>query len=401
MNKDVVILGGGVFGFSIAYHLAQEGIISQVIEMDSIAAKASGRSNGIISNAVGSMFRYAGSTHAKGGAERIFARLAEESFERFQRLHLELKENTGVDIQYTTYPQLRCVLCEDEERILAGIVSEIRQVGFDVRWISADEARKLESTLSPEVRCAVLLDSRQMEPYRYTLALAQGAEKFGSSIRYAQAVGFRHKRNKVTSVVLSNGRAVTTGIVVIAMGPWCLQAASWLGLKLPLNTLRAQTLKMVGPKSPRYLVSYKPLAVQEWPRISMCVLPRLDNTILVGYTEDRTDTWDDNCPETWLDTPTEEMKYLIIEHALRLVPTLEDAKLIEHRAGILGCPPTGGVLIGPVPNWENVYIATVGDGGIAISPAVGRIVTDLIVGGNRGRRAIEEIKTALPLRIIS
>ena len=398
-SAEVVILGGGVFGFSTAYHLAKEGILSQVIEVDSIGAKASGKADGMTPDALGNFF-YGGSSYAEGGAKPIFVPLGGESYRRFPQLHSELKEETGVDFQFASGPQLNCALSEEEEKVIKGMTAEAREAGFEVEWISGDEARAMENTLSEEVRGAVLNDSGQVEPYRYTLALAQGAEKMGVNIKYAEAVGFRWEKNRVTSVILSNGSEISAGVVVIAMGPWSGQAVSWLRLKLPVNTLRAQTLKLMSSKCPQYQLNFKPVMASEWPHVYMLISPRVDGTMLVGYTEDRTGTWDDNRPETWIDSPSAEMKDIMMEQAVRFVPILEEAKLVEQRAAVLGPPPAEGMVIGPVPEWTNVYMAMIGDNGITVSPAVGRIMTDLIVGGERSKKAMEEVKTVIPGRFI-
>ena len=392
--EDVVILGGGVLGFSIAYHLAKEGIRSQVIEMDSIGARASGKSDGMIGGAVG-MFFYT------GGDMRSMLPFGRESYRWFQQLYLELKEKTGLEIQYAVCSFLHCALSEEEEKAFPLIASEARSEGLDVKWISGDEARSLEHVLTSEVRGALLGECAQVEPYRYTLALAQEAESLGASIKYAQAVGFRCNRNRVTAIKLSTGRDITAGTIVIAMGPWSRQAASWLGIRLPVNTVRAQTLKMVAPKHPKYQLTFTPPAVGEWPRVFMIVSPRVDGTLLVGYTEDITETWDDSRPETWSDSPSAEMRDIIVEHAVRFVPVLENAMLVEQRAAVLGYPPAGRMVMGPVPEWKNVYIAMVGDGGTGLSPVVGRIMTDLIVGGDRARKAIEEVKSISPAKFVS
>ncbi|MFC1860803.1 NAD(P)/FAD-dependent oxidoreductase [Chloroflexota bacterium] len=394
-TEDVVILGGGVFGFSIAYHLAKEGIRSQVIEMDSIGAKASGKADGMLADAVGSFF-YAGSSFSPAGAKPALVALANDSYQRFKQLHGELKEETGLDIQYAICPNLRCALSEQEEDILFKMVSEAKTKGFEVKWISGDDARNLEPLLSEEVRGAILGECGQVEPYRYTLALAQGAEKLGAHIRYAQAVGFRYERDRVTSVILSSGTEVAVGTAIIAMGPWSGQAVSWLGMRLPLKTFRAQTLKLETSKRPNYQAAFRPPAVSEWPLVYMIISRRIDGTMLVGYTEDRPDTWDDDRPDTWIDSPSSEMKELMIEQALHFVPILEEARLIEHRAAVLGNPPSQGMVIGNFPNWQNVYLATIGDNGIEVSPAVGRIMTDLIVGGERAAKAKQEIETVSP-----
>lgn len=398
--EEVVILGGGVLGFSTAYHLAKEGIASQIIEMDSIGAKASGNSCGMLDNAVGN-FYYGGSSYTPGGAKPLFVPLGDESYRRFEQLKLELKELTGLDIQHDTGPSLRCALSEEEQKELTGIASEARSIGLNVTWVSGDEAKALENMLTDEVRGAVLGECGQVEAYRYTLALAQGAEKLGASIRYAQAVGFRCEKNRVRSVILSTGSEVRAGTIVIAMGPWSRQAAFWLGLQLPLNVLRGQTLKVVAPKCPKYQLSFVPPSETDWPHVYMLVSPRVDGTMILGYTEDRPETWDNSCPETWLDSPTPEMKHLILEQAVRFVPVLEEAHLVEHRAAVLGCPPSEGIIVGAVPKWENVYIAVMGDNGVELSPAVGRIMTDLIVGGDRARKVAEEVKRANPIKFMS
>jgi len=117
-------------------------------------------------------------------------------------------------------------LSEEEEKVVRGLVSEVKDGGYEATWLSGDEIRAEDNLISTEVRGAALVDYAQVDAYRYTLALAQAAEKLGSNIRLAEAVGFRSNKNKVTSVILRRGE-VATDTVVIAMGPWSRQAGLW------------------------------------------------------------------------------------------------------------------------------------------------------------------------------
>jgi len=398
--KDVIILGGGVFGFSIAYHLSKEGIPSQVIEMDSIGAKASGKSDGMMPDPLFSFF-YAGCELCAGGIKKVMVPIMTENYHRLQQFHVQITEETGLDVQHANSQFLTCALSEIEEKGINMIASEARKEGFEVNLISGDEAKEIEPALTQDIRVAVLMRVSQIEPYRFTLALAQGAEKLGASIRLVQATGFRRDGNKVTSVILSTGDEVAAEKIVIAMGPWSAQAASWLGLKLPVTPFRAETLKIEATKLPTQQMAFVPPTEKEWPHIYMVVSPRVDGSLYVGYTEDRPEDWDDNRPETWTDITSAEMRDLMIEHAIRFVPLLKDAMLVEHRAAVLANPPGEGIVLGPVPQFENVYMATVGDNGMSVSLEVGRIMTDLIVGGERAKQALEAVKAISPAKFIS
>jgi len=380
-NKEaVVILGGGVIGFSIAYSLAKEGISSQVIEMDSIASLSDVWSAGI-----------------------PILPLIAESIERFQTLPLELQEETGLDVRYGEMGAFFCAFSEEEEKVMKGMVSEARDRGYEVTWLSGNEVRAEDNLVSPEVRGAAFTAYGQIDAYRYTLALAQGAEKLGYSIRLTEAIGFRHEKNRVTSVILSGGGEVAAEKVVIAMGPWSSRAGSWLSVKIPLKVIRGQAAKLQPPKLPRHDAGF-PVPDSEWPgkapgRLMMYESSRVDGSVLAGYSEDWPETWDDNHPETWEDTSTQELVETMITGAVRLHPTLEDATLVEARHGLLGYPPDEWPVIGSLPGWDNVYVATgLGTIGVALSPATGRITTDLILGGERAKKAAEDAKLFRPDR---
>ena len=405
----VVILGGGVAGFSVCYYLAKEGIPSVVIEMDSIASKASGKSCGLILPPEDASIFFPSyippwSTMPVRSATAWdpLVSLNAESWSRFQELPLELKEGSGIDIQWGESPALYCAMSSEDEQLSKSMIAEANTRGLGITWLGADEVRALDNTVTNEVRGAILVSEYQVEPYRYTLALAQTAENLGASIRNGEAIGFDHNERRVNSVILSTDTKISAEIIVVAMGPWSSQAGSWLGAKIPLKPILAQALKVQVPEPlPMYKTNFTSPAGSKWSGQIASVLPKFDRSVLLGYTEESPETWDDTRTETWREAPTEEMRDFLITGAVRLRPIMSTSTLVEARAAILGYSPDEWPILGRLPGWDNVYTATgMGTLGITLSPAVGRVITDFIVGGGRAERAAEQMKSFEPDRFL-
>lgn len=377
-NPEVAILGGGVIGFSIAYHLAKEGISSQVIEMDGLASKASGKAQGYVGAASTLLFET--DLYPKDCLRPCLG-LAQESLRRLPQLAAELKEEGGVDPEYGEVSMVYPAFHEEEEKELKGRMAELRDEGFGLRWLGGDELRALGIGLNPEVRGGLLAPHEgQVEAYRYVLSLAQAAERRGASIKYGQAVGFRHQGQRVLSVRLASGGEVGAETVVIALGPWSGQATSWLGKGVPLEAVRGSCLKVEVPQRfPPYWSAYGEAVIS----------PKVDGSVLVGYPEDREVGLDD-------DKVTEEARNRMVENGVHLVPRLSEARVVEVRAGVLAYPPDSLPILGRLSGWENVYIATgLGTWGICLSPAVGRVMADLIVKD----RAAKVMEPLSPVRL--
>lgn len=217
-----------------------------------------------------------------------------------------------------------------------------------------------------------------MEPYRYVLALFQAAEAKGASMKQGEVVGFRYQGSRVTAVILDT-REVEADVVVLAMGPWIKQGTSWLGKEIPIVVTREQCLRVEVPQRlpPYRLYSSK-----------VAIVPKVDGTVVLGLAgvHDEVD---------FDDRPTEEAKSRLMDAAVGLVPRLEEARLVEHRAGLEGWQPNGGLpMLGRLSGWDNVYLVTwLGTFGIQWSPAVGRIMAALIIKGTE-----ESIEALSPAR---
>jgi len=367
-KQEVVIVGGGVAGCSIAYHLTKQGICPQIIERDAIASQASGKAWGIFALPAYIRLAAEGNLVPKGGL-RLSARLSEEGYKRIPQLAQELKEEGGVDIAYGELPIIRAVFNENDEKYLQERISELEREGLAYKWIEADDVKARVPDIAPGVRRGLISPARQVEPYRYTLALAQAAETKGASIKQGEAIGLRCKGTRVTSVVLATGE-VETDVVVLAMGPWTGQGISWLGKTIPMEVHRDQCLVLEVPsRLPQFRVTS---SLAE----GVSIIPKVDGKVILGRVEHDLVNFDER--------PTEAFRLSVIEAALATIPKLEEAKIIEHRAGLEAWEPNGGEpMLGRVPGLDNVYIATwLATFGIQWSPAVGRVMANLIATGS-------------------
>jgi len=377
-KKEVVIIGAGVIGCSIAYHLAKRGTPSQIIEMDSIAARASGKAWAVF--VYPPIFRlYEGQPpdalySMPKGSVQPWLELCWLGYHRLPDIALDLKEEVEVNIEYGELSWTRVALSGSEERSQKANLSFFRSEGYyEPYWLEADDLRAIFPDINPNARGALCYPCLQVEPYKFTLGLAQAAEKKGASIRQGEAVGFRHKGSRATSVTLATGTEVEADVVVIAMGPWSKRGTSWLGKEIPIRINREQCLRVQVPER------LPPYALRG-PKIG--IIPKVNGEVIMGISGAK-----DLQTEYEVAQITEEVKSEILEAAIELLPRLKEAKLIEHRGDLESwSPPPNGVepIIGRLPEWDNVYIATgFGTEGIMMSLGAGQVMAELIIGGNR------------------
>ncbi|MBA7475515.1 Glycine oxidase [subsurface metagenome] len=378
-QKEVVIIGAGVIGCSIAYHLAKQGVPSQIIEMDSIAARASGKAWAV--------FTYPPRFLALEGQpqELLFSmpvgsvgpwlELFWLGYHRLPDIALDLQERGGIDIGYGELPWIKVALSENDEKDLReGLSFQKSQGYYEGYWIEENDLRNIYPDINPLARGGVVLPYLQVEPYRYTLGLAQAAEKMGVNIRQGEVVGFQRQGSRVTSVTLATGTEVKADVFVLAMGPWSGQGTSRLGKEIPILINREQCLRMQVPKRlPPYALG-TPAA--------QTIIPKVNGEVILGHAglADLQTSFD-------VSLTTEEAKMTLVNDAIELLPILNEAELIEHR-GDFECwsPPPNRIrpVSGRLPEWDNTYIATrFGTLGMMLSLGAGQVMADLIIADGR------------------
>lgn len=354
-SPDAVIVGGGVIGCATAYFLAAEhGLRSVIVERDAVASGASGGSAGEL-GAVG--------RHRFSAA---FTRFLLEGV----RLHADMAETltaeSGMDYLLSDIPVLRPALTEAEADDLRAQMGWQRELGIDVEWLDADEARALGSWLAPDALGAAYTMEKQLEGATFAVALAQACERRGVEIRTAEANGLLREGGRAAGVTLANGGSVAAGAVLAANGPWTQQAGEWLGMEIPVIPLRGQIVHLAPPPGvsmPTHSIFHQ----------TGYLLPKAGGDLLAGTTEERAG---------FAPYPTPEAQSAIMEAVARLAPQVLDAPIQSQTACLRPYSLDEMPILGAVPGTDGLYLAT-GHGykGITLSLVTGKRMAQLIATG--------------------
>ncbi|MBV9251071.1 MAG: FAD-binding oxidoreductase [Acetobacteraceae bacterium] len=336
----VLIVGAGVIGTSIAYHLAARGAGVVVLEREAVACAASGKSGGFLA------LDWCDGTPLMALARRSFA------------LHAELAESLKGDWGYrrvTTYTGGM-----GRTPALMG--------GAEPGWISPGV------TIAGQI--GSIATTAQVHPAAFTIGMMRAAEARGAEVLLGETEGLLRRDGDVIGV-LFNGAALEANAVVIAMGPWSILAAKWLPLPpvfgLKGHSLVFQTGAAIPPEA--LFLEY---AEPDGSMLSPEIFPRPDGTTYVcGISSES------RLP---IDPGLVAPDYGAIDRlkALcdRISPFLVKAPVLASQACFRPMTADGLPLIGAVPGTRGVYVAT-GHSvwGILNAPATGEAMAELILDG--------------------
>ncbi|MEI6243701.1 MAG: FAD-dependent oxidoreductase [Acidobacteriota bacterium] len=354
MTADVVIIGGGCMGASVAYHLAARGITNVVLlERESQLGTAStGRNAGGV--------RHQFSTEAN-------VRLSIESI----RMMEQFEDIVGapIDLHQDGY----LFLLEHPHHIAAfeASVALQRRLGVQVDWLSADDAARIAPGLGVDGVQAATFCARDgiSDPNGVTMGFASAARRAGVEIRRdAQVTGIRVDRGAVSGVEVG-ADVIATRCVVNATGAWAAQIGSMAGVSLPISPLR------------RHIFIAAPPAAAVWPASRVLVIDfetsfyfhREGAHLLFGM--------GDPAERPGFDiTVNWGVMDQIAPVAARRLPALNDASIVKSWAGLYEMTPDAMPVIGPTGPAGLFTIAGFSGHGFQHSPAAGRILADVIAG---------------------
>jgi glycine/D-amino acid oxidase-like deaminating enzyme len=335
----IVVIGAGIVGASIAWHLARRGAAVTVIDRGQPAGEATEKS-----------FAWINATY--GNPEPYF-RLRFLGMQEYRRLEDELSGELGVAWQ-------GCLIWDLQDYELEDFAARYGAWGYDVRLVRRAEIAALEPGLNdPPARAALAAGDGTLDPAAATRALLAAARKLGAELRLDTEVIDLASRDGVR--VTTGSGTVDADVCVLAAGVGTSGLAARLGMSLPM---RPTPGLLAHSRPTRRLLRH----VIEAPGLHM---KQEGDKIVVGQ-----DFGGGPAPN---DVEAEGQR--LIDLVRRHVRDTGDLRLDRVTVGMRPIPEDGMPVIGFLPD-GGVYLATM-HSGITLAPAVGRFATAEILDGAR------------------
>lgn len=337
---ETIIIGGGVIGNSIAYHLTErykEGVL--VLDKKFSLAGTSGSTQAWVW------------VHTKKPA--WYAELSMYSAE----LYPYLSRKIG-DIEYKRTGGLAPFFNEEDREKAKKLAEDYQEVGIKIKVLSREEVLEKEPLINPIVAGATYcsLDGN-VNPFRLIDMYMRAAKKKDTEYSFY---------NKVTNIESKYGKFMITTDhdryeckkLILAGGIFSRELGEMLGVHIPVNQQRGQIL-VTEPLKP--FLSHTITGLRQTN----------NGEVLVGTSKEDAGV----NRSTTIDVMQETAKM-----AIKYVPALKKAKIVRAFSGIRAIPEDGFPIIGEVPGFDNLYVA-VTHSGVTLSPLIGTLMTEIILDG--------------------
>ncbi|MEE8499058.1 MAG: FAD-dependent oxidoreductase, partial [Kiloniellales bacterium] len=365
-GAEIVIIGGGAIGCSIAYHLAKLG------KRDVLLLEKSGLTHGATWHAAGLI----GQLRSK----RNLTRMLQYSVELYGRLEAE----TGQATDWKQTGSLRLASSEARWREIRQTATTARSFGFELHLLSAQEALKLFPLMTTEgvVGAAYIPSDGHADPSSLTQALAKGARAGGVTIHEGVRVtDFVVEDGRITQVITDHGN-IRAEVVVNAAGMWARELGSLAGAAIPAAAVEHQYL--VTEKLPDWPADLPSLRD---PDKNFYLKPEVGGIALGGWEDDAPPFGADGIPPDFgrelLESDFDRFEPIAAQAAER-VPVLNEVGIRSLINGPIPVSADGEPVMGPTPGLDNFFVACGFTAGIAACGGAGRALAQWIVDGDPG-----------------
>jgi sarcosine oxidase subunit beta len=347
----VVIVGGGVVGMSIAFHLAEAGVSDVVLVERGVPGS-------------GSTSRAAGGVRAQF-SDSLNIQLGARSIELLTRFGD--RPGQEIDLHRTGY--LFLLSRPEDVASFEQAVALQNELGVPSRMVTPAEALRLSPLISTDGLLAAAFSPQDghCSPESVVLGYAAGARRSGARVvTHCEVLGIETRGDRITAVTTSRG-TISTSAVICAGGAWSAALGTMVGVDLPVVPQRRQ-IAFTGP----FPVGAPPPLTIDFS--TGLYFRREGAGLLLGITDpEQPPGFDTRYSESWLPC-------LCAGLATR-APGVLDAGLAGGWAGLYEVTPDHNALIGESPDLDRFMYATGFSGhGFMQSPAVGEVMRDLFLG---------------------
>lgn len=345
---NVVVIGGGVIGLLSAVRLAQAGASVSLFDKGEPGEEASAAALGVLAPTAGP------------NVPLDYLRLSQASLALYPPLAQELRSATEIDIELRDEGLLLVALDETETAALPQRQKEQDLAGITTRLLPARATRRMEPALGENVLAALhFSEAKQVNNIRLCRALALLAGQLGVKIQRGRPVtAIRQKYGQLTGIQVGSER-VRADWVVVAAGCW---SGAIAGLLLPVRPAKGQALALSAPVVLSHMLDSG----------EVYIVPRRDGRLLVGATVEEAG-YDKRVTAGGIGE--------LLAGAIRLLPVLQEATVLQSWAGLRPRPADDLPIIGPMESCQGLVAAT-GHyrNGILLAPITAQLVCDTILG---------------------
>jgi D-amino-acid dehydrogenase len=360
-RHEAVVVGGGIVGSSVAYHLARAGVGTLLVDRRD-EGRATDAGAGILSP---------GTTSRD---DETWVAFAAEAVDYYEKLVAALEREQDGPHGYADCDLLSVALNDAEVDAYEATLRRVRdrqaRLGTPepgaVRELDAAEACERFPPLAEPKRAFCSEDAARVDGREFEGALRRAGRTHGLRTREASVERLSVAAGAVRGVVLESGQRIDAANVVVAGGAWSTSFASQLGVEVPVEPQRGQLVHLDVAAD-----------TEGWPIVSafreQYVVPWGDGRVVVGATRESGAGY---APHT-----TVGGLLAVFEEAVRVAPGLADAAVREERVGLRPLSPDGLPVLGPVPGVAGAYLCTGhGPTGLQLGPYSGKLVADAVRG---------------------
>jgi glycine/D-amino acid oxidase-like deaminating enzyme len=363
MPCDVIVIGAGAFGTSLAYHLAKKGKRVALLDRFAVASQTSPRAAGL--------FKQIQSTATR-------TRLAMLSVQKL----LNFERETGILSPAVCSGSLLVARTPEHAGYVKHEAAQAHNWGADVELLDAAAAHRLMPMLAAKALLAVAHtpgDIYVEEPQQLLDAYLQAAARWNVNILpHTQVTGIRVQNAEIQGVLTTRG-AIEAPIVVDAAGAWARAVGAAAGARLPIVPVRHQlyiTAPIAGVEARYPIVRFVDSAVY--------VRAARGGLMLGGFEADPLPF--DICARPDFSMEQTPLDFSVLagqtETVQDSVPALRETTIREHRGGLFTMTADGHFLAGPVAEIHGLWSLTGCNGsGFSFSPALGQVMAEWITDG--------------------